>query len=118
MELLDAIGVYFHHATPGLGPDVEIYQDAEWEFRQCDKALKGMPYFDGILKKQPFVAGEVFSIADITVIGGMIFAGLVALPVPSGSEALQAWYARMQERPSVKNRVTMSEPVLLASDPE
>src|SRR5712664_3645479 len=29
LELLDAISVYFHHATPGLGPDVEIYQNAE-----------------------------------------------------------------------------------------
>jgi glutathione S-transferase len=111
LELLDPISVYFHHATPGLGPDVELYQNAEWGFRQRDKALKGMHYFDGILKTQPFVAGAVFSMADITVIGGLIFAGLVKLPVPAACAALQAWYARMQERPSVKNRVTMSEPI-------
>ncbi len=48
--------------------------------------------------------------ADITVIGGLIFAELVELPVPAECEALQAWYARIRERPSVKNRVTMSEP--------
>lgn len=69
-----------------------------------------MHYFDAILKTQPFVAGDVFSMADITVIGGLIFAGLVELTVPAECEALQAWYARMQERPSVKNCVTMSEP--------
>ncbi|MEJ1975026.1 MAG: glutathione binding-like protein [Acetobacteraceae bacterium] len=69
-----------------------------------------MHYFDGILRTQPFVAGEVFSMADITVIGGLIFAGIVKLSVPAECVALQAWYARMQERPSVKNRVTMSEP--------
>ena len=109
LELLDAISVYFHHATPGLGPDVEIYQNAEWGFRQRDKALKGMHYFDAVLKRQPFVAGEAFSMADITVIGGLIFAGLLELPLPAGCEALQAWYARMQERPSVRHRVTMSE---------
>ncbi len=108
LELLDAISVYFHHATPGLGPNVEIYQNAEWGLRQRDKALKGMEYFDAILKRQPFVAGEVFSMADITVIAGLIFAGLLKLPVPAECEALLAWYARMQERPSVKNRVTMS----------
>jgi len=108
LELLDTISVYFHHATPGLGPDVEIYQNAEWGFRQRDRALKSMHYFDDVLTKQPFVAGEVFSMADITVIGGLIFAGVVKLPVPSECEALQAWYARMQERPSVRNRVTMS----------
>ncbi len=110
IELLDAMSVYFHHATPGLGPDVEIYQNAEWGLRQRDKALRGMHYFDGVLKNQAFVAGEVFSMADITVIGGLIFADIVKLPVPAACEALRAWYARMQEHPSVKNRVAMSEP--------
>jgi glutathione S-transferase len=114
LELLDAVSVYFHHATPGLGPDVETYQNAEWGFRQRDKALKGMRYFDAVLKSRPFVAGEAFSMADITVIGGLIFAGVVELPVPAECEALQAWYARMQERPSVRNRVTMSAPAAAA----
>jgi glutathione S-transferase len=110
LELLDPISVYFHHATPGLGPDVEIYQNAEWGFRQRDKAVRGMRYFDSVLRQQPFVAGETFSMADITVVGGLIFAGLVKVQVPAACEALLAWYARMQERPSVRNRVTMSEP--------
>jgi glutathione S-transferase len=105
VELLDAVSVYFHHATPGLGPDVELYQNAEWGLRQRDKALRGMDYFSAILERQAFVAGESFSMADITVIGGLIFADLVRLDVPAG---LRAWYATMQERPSVKNRVTMS----------
>ena len=112
LELLDAVSVYFHHATPGLGPDVELYQNAEWGLRQRDKALRGMHYFDGILRTRPFVAGDAFSMADITVIGGLIFAGLVGLAVPVECTALQAWYARMQERPSVRNRVTMSGPAV------
>ena len=110
LELLDAVSVYFHHATPGLGPHVEIYQNPEWGFRQRDKALKGMHYFDAILRTQPFVVGAAFSMADITVIGGLIFAGLVSLSVPAECRALQAWYAKMQDRPSVKNQVTLSEP--------
>ena len=44
------------------------------------------------------------------VIGGLIFAGLLKVPVPEECEALSAWYAMMQERPSVENRITMSEP--------
>jgi glutathione S-transferase len=110
LELLDAVSVYFHHATPGLGPDVEIYQNAEWGLRQRDKAVRGMRYFDSLLQQRPFIAGELFSMADITVIGGLIFADIVKLAVPAECEALRAWYGRMQERPSVKNRVTMSDP--------
>jgi glutathione S-transferase len=112
LELLDAVSVYFHHATPGLGPDVEIYQNQEWGLRQRDKALRGMRYFDGVLQNQNFVATETFSMADITVIAGLIFAGLLKLPVPAECEALQSWYATMQQRPSVKNRITMSAPTL------
>jgi glutathione S-transferase len=110
LELLDPISTYFHHATPGLGPHVELYQNAEWGFRQRDKALRGMHYFDAVLKNQSFIAGETFSMADITVIGGLIFAKLMELQVPAECEALLAWHARMQERPSVRHCVTMSEP--------
>ncbi|MBO4123143.1 glutathione S-transferase [Cupriavidus gilardii] len=104
LELLDAISLYFHHGTPGLGPNVESYQNAEWGLRQRDKALLGMHYFDSVLKQRPFVAGETFSMADIAVIGGLIFAAIVKLPVPGECGALQAWYARMLQRQSVKNQ--------------
>ncbi|WPZ32175.1 glutathione S-transferase [Thalassobaculum sp. OXR-137] len=110
LEVLDAISVYFHHATPGLGPDVELYQNPDWGLRQRDRALRGMRYFDEVLRRQPFVAGEAFSMADISLIGGLIFAELVKLPVPAECDALEAWYARMQERPSVRNRLTLSDP--------
>lgn len=109
IELLDAISVYFHHATPGLGPNVEKYQNAEWGLRQRDKAIMGMHYFDRILSNQEFVAGDFFSMADITVIGGPIFADLVKMAISEECQDLQSWYARMQERPSVKKRVSMSE---------
>jgi len=110
LELLDAISVYFHHATPGLGPDAELYQNQEWGLRQRDKALRGMRYFDQVLRRQPFVAGDQFTMADITVIGGLIFAGLVELEIPQELDALRGWWARMQERPSVRDRVSMSDP--------
>jgi glutathione S-transferase len=111
LELLDAISVYFHHATPGLGPDVELYQNPEWGLRHRDKALRGMRYFDEVLRSQPFIAGEAFSMADITVIGGLIFAALVDLSVPTECDALMGWHARMKARSSVQNWVTTSDPV-------
>ena len=108
LELLDAVSFYFHHSTPGLGPDVELYQNPGWGSYQRDKAMRGMRYFDSILQRQAFVATEGFSMADITVIGGLIFAQLLKLAMPVECEALGAWYAEMQERPSVKNRLTIS----------
>ncbi len=102
IELMDAVSVYFHHATPGLGPEVELYQNAEWGMRMRDKAVRGMHYFDKVLKTRAFVAGDAFSMADIALLGGMIFADLVQLPLPQTCEALRAWQARVNERPSVQ----------------
>ena len=101
LELLDAISTYFHHATPGLGPAVELYQNREWGMRQRDRALRAMGYFDALLQRQPYIAGDAFSMADITVIAAFIFAAIVKLPVPVEHKALHTWHARMQQRPSV-----------------
>lgn len=102
LELLDAISVYFHHATPGLGPAVELYQNREWGLHQRERALRAMAYFDTLLQSQQFIAGDVFSMADITVIGAFIFAAIVKLDVPAKLSALHAWHRRMQARPSVQ----------------
>jgi glutathione S-transferase len=102
IELLDAVGVYFHHATLGLGPHVEVYQNKEWGEKQREKAVRGMHYFDSVLQKTPFVAGSFFSEADINVIAGLIFANMVGIAVPVELYALSAWYAKVSERESVK----------------
>src|SRR5471030_113740 len=102
IEFLDSVSAYFHHATPGLGPEVELYQNPEWGNRMRDKAVRGMHYFDRVLQTQPYVAGDAFSMADIAVIGGMIFSVLVKLPVPAECTALREWYTRMQARSSVQ----------------
>lgn len=101
IELLDAISVYFHHGTPGLGPLVEVYQNPDWGFRQRDKAIRGMHYFDKVLQQQPYIAGEKFSMADIAVIGGLVFAAIVNLDIPLECKALLSWYERMKKRDSV-----------------
>ena len=107
-QLIDAVGDYFHHATPGLGATLQAYKSpdwtgrAEWGRQQGDKAIAGMRYFDRVLQGRPYVAGEAFSMADITVLAGLVFAGFAQLPAPEDCTALIAWNARLQERPSVK----------------
>ncbi|WP_315312275.1 glutathione S-transferase [Pantoea vagans] len=109
IEFLDAVSVYFHHATAGLGPEVELYQNAEWGEKMREKAIRGMHYFDSVLRSQPYVAGQAFSMADIAVIGGMIFSALVNLAVPDECTALKAWYAAIQRRPSYQQWQAMVE---------
>ena len=109
IEFLDAVSVYFHHATAGLGPEVELYQNAEWGEKMREKAIRGMHYFDSVVRSQPYVAGQAFSMADIAVTGGMIFSALVNLAVPDECTALKAWYLNIQHRPSYQQWQAMVE---------
>lgn len=108
-QLIDAIGIYFHHATDGLGPQLKAYKSPEWSDRVVwgemhrEKAINGMKYFDQVLRSQPYVAGDQFSMADITVWAGLIFAGFAQIAIPDECTALLAWNAKTGERPSVKN---------------
>ena len=108
-ELADPVGIYFHHATPGLGAALQPYKSPEWEGRvdwgnrQRARAVDGMKYFDQVLRSQPYIAGEQFSMADITVLAGLVFAGFASIAIPEECTALLAWQTKVQQRPSVKN---------------
>ena len=99
--LMDAVGTYFHHATPGLGPDIETYQCSEWGNHQKHKAIEGMHYFDKVLAKSSFVAGDKFSMADITVFAGLGFAGFAKIDIPAECKNLLAWSQKVSARKSV-----------------
>jgi len=110
VELMDGVDGYFHYATSGLGAEMQPYTSPdwagrqEWGQRQAARAIRGMKYFDGVLRTRPYVAGETFSMADITVFASLNFAEAAGLKIPEECTALIAWRAKVTELPSVKNR--------------
>lgn len=99
--LLDAVAAYFHHATPGLGPDIENKQCEPWGKLQRDRAIDGMRYLDKVLADQPYIAGDDFSVADITAFAGLAFAGFAKIDVPADCANLNAWHQKVAQRPSI-----------------
>lgn len=99
--LMDAVGGYFHHATQGLGPDLETYQNKDWGLKQREKAIEGMHYFDGVLAESEYVAGDSFTMADITVFAGLGFADFAQIDIPADCANLLAWRERTAARPSI-----------------
>lgn len=98
--VLDAVGAYFHHATDGLGPDLETYQNAGWGQKQKEKAIEGMSYFDQVLASNDYVAGDEFSCADITLFASLIFAGFAKIEISEELVNLSKWRALVAARPS------------------
>jgi glutathione S-transferase len=97
-NLLDAIANYFHHATPGLG--FEAYQIPEWGEKQKEQAIATLNDLDKLLATQPYIAGDRFTVADITALAGVAFGGFCQITIPATATHLQAWHDRMRQRPS------------------
>ena len=58
--------------------------------------------FDSQLKKSTFVAGNTFSIADITTFVTIRFSGRVNIAIPSRCKNLKRWYQATLERSSAE----------------
>lgn len=108
--VLDPVGLYFHHATPGLGPALQAFKSPDWAARaemgqrEAQKVSRGYEYFDALLREQPFLAGDRFSMADITLFAGLMFADAAGLSAPASLVALHDWRRRVADLPSVRQR--------------
>jgi glutathione S-transferase len=97
-NLLDAIANYFHHATSGLG--FEAYQIKEWGEKQKEQAISTLNHLDRVLTTQQYIAGDHFTVADITTLAGLAFGEFCQITIPETATHLQAWQERMKQRPS------------------
>ena len=64
--------------------------------------MDGHRYFDSVLANSTYVAGDSFSMADITLYAGYGFANFIKLEIPPELNNLDAWYERVSQRPSIK----------------
>jgi glutathione S-transferase len=88
------------HTHPGLAP-LEQPQFPDFGHSQVAKARETAGWLDAVLQQQPWVAGERFTIADITAFCTVEFGRLARFkPADEGLHALQAWRDRVAARPS------------------
>jgi glutathione S-transferase len=110
MMLLEPVDDYFHYGTPGLGKALRPWRmpdwsgAQEWGKRRGAQAVQNMPYFNDILARQCFLAGDTFSMADITLFAGLAFAEIIRLPIAPELTALATWRSNVSGIPAVKNR--------------
>ena len=96
------IGNCIRHTHPGLAP-LEQPQFPDFGRSQGEKLRETAAWLDAELQRQPWVAGERFTIADITAFCAIEFAKLMRFNAGAeGFSALQAWRDRVAERPSAK----------------
>jgi len=98
LHLMLEIALCVRHTHPGLAV-LEQPQFPEFGAAQGRKMRATARWLDGELGKQPFVAGERFTIADITAFCAIEFArGLMKFrPGEEGMPHLQAWRDRIAQ---------------------
>lgn len=101
-SLLLGIANSVRHTHPGLAV-LEQPQFADFGQSQAVKVLEVAQWYDRLLEHQPWMAGERFTVADITAFCAIEFARLMKFkPGAQGMPALQAWRDRVAARPSAQ----------------
>lgn len=94
------IGMCFQHTT-GYFKD-RMNPIKEYGVEAGINASKFLNVLNRQLEKSQFVAGDAFSIADITTMCSIDFGRVVDVRMKEEHAALQEWYKRISERPSAK----------------
>lgn len=108
--LMEPVDDYFHYAKRALGPAVEPWRQPEWAGRgewgerRGAAAMVNLPWFDDWLREGPWLAGDNWSLADITLWAGLVFARAAGLQFPSGLDALAGWEDRFTALPAFTQR--------------
>lgn len=101
-HLLAAIANCVRHTHPGLAA-LENPQFPDFGAAQGKKIAEAARLFDARLATHPWMAGDRFTIADITAFCGIEFARLAKFkPADEGLIHLAAWRDRVAERPSAR----------------
>ncbi|MGF1715450.1 glutathione S-transferase [Photobacterium chitinilyticum] len=84
-----------------------IYQDrenciAEWGEESRQRLIEFIPTLDKQLAVTPYIAGNNFSIADITTVILCDFIQNLEIQIDDSLPNLQRWYQHVSERPSIK----------------
>lgn len=97
--LFQAIAAVFRHLNPKMA-HLEVPQVPAWGEANREKVIEHLAILDGQLADHPFVAGDAFSIADITAYIAVGFMKPAKLTVPPEMSNVLRWFAEVSQRPS------------------
>ena len=99
LELMLPIASAFRHTHPAAAA-LENPQIEEYGIAQRENAINRLNLLDEELGEQKFIAGDDYSVADITALCAIDFGGLAQIEVPSSLVNLSRWLENMRSRPS------------------
>jgi glutathione S-transferase len=98
-RLLLPIAQVMRHSHPHMAK-MEEPQVPDWAAANRPRALRNMQIFDGVLRSRPFIAGDRFTVADITGLVALDFTRPARIAIPPELVHLNRWRNELTARPS------------------
>jgi glutathione S-transferase len=99
LNLLFPVAQTFRHLHPAM-KEMEKPQVTEWGEVNRPRVLTMLSLLNAELSGRPFIAGDEFSVADITAMVGMDFMKPAKIEWPDNLPELDRWRGEVSSRPS------------------
>ncbi|MCC2111115.1 MAG: glutathione S-transferase family protein [Hyphomicrobiales bacterium] len=97
--LYSATAHVLRHTFPGMAA-YEAPQIVEWGEANRPKVLAELAWLNDVLADRTYIAGERYTVADITAMTAVDFIRAIKVVVPDDHVALKRWYESVAARPS------------------
>jgi glutathione S-transferase len=101
LGLLASVAQAFRHLHPAMAP-LEVPQVAAWGEANKPRALEIAALMDRELASRRFIAGDEYSVADITALVAVDFMKPARIQRPPELKSLERWHQEVSARPSAK----------------
>jgi glutathione S-transferase len=95
------VAAVFRHLHPAM-KELEVPQVPAWAEASKPRVTAFLELLDGELAKREFIAGDRYSVADITALCAVDFMKPARIAVPEGAAHVKRWHATVSARPSSK----------------
>lgn len=98
-NLMGPVTTVFQHLHPFMKPLVNP-QVPDWGEANKPRVFEFLQLLDGELKNRPYIAGNDFTVADITALTAVDFMKVPKLPLPEEFTNVRRWHQQVSARPS------------------
>lgn len=93
------VAAVFRHTHPAM-KELEVPQVAAWAEANRPRVAWFLEMLDRELATREFIAGDRYTVADITMLVGVDFMKPARLTIPEGADNVKRWHATVSARPS------------------
>lgn len=101
LHLLLPVAMAFRHLHPAMAV-LETPQIAEWGEANKPRVMEVLDWLDAEMGDRQYIAGDRFTVADITALVAVDFMKPARLAVPDTCANIQRWYLDVSARPSAR----------------